>query len=153
MLHAMERNPDEARAGAVLPDDVPVIVYDGVCALCSGWVRFVLRRDGPIVRHRFVSAQSALGHLLYRRYGYDPDDPETLLLVTDARARVKSDAVLAVLNRFGGPWRALSRVTRLVPARWRDAAYDRLARNRYRLGRRLPACERPPPGTEERFLG
>ena len=33
------------KAVPAFPDDRPLIVFDGVCALCSGFVRFVLRQD------------------------------------------------------------------------------------------------------------
>lgn len=56
----------------------PVIVFDGVCLLCSCWVRFVLRHDrsGCI---RFASMQSASGRALLERFNVDPDNPASLL--------------------------------------------------------------------------
>ena len=45
------------------PDDRPIIVFDGYCALCSGWARFVLRHDRR-ERYRLLAAQSPLGRAL-----------------------------------------------------------------------------------------
>jgi predicted DCC family thiol-disulfide oxidoreductase YuxK len=70
------------RDGAVpaFPDDRPIIVFDGFCALCSGWARFVLRHDRRAL-FRLLPAQSALGHALYVHYGLDPVDYETNILL------------------------------------------------------------------------
>ena len=48
------------------PDDRPIIVFDGHCAMCSNWARFVLRHDANGV-YRLLPAQSSLGRALYRR--------------------------------------------------------------------------------------
>lgn len=117
-----------------------------------GWVRLILGRDGVRVRHRFASAQSALGSALYRHYGYDPADPETLLVVDDGVMHAKRDAVSVVLAGLGFPWSLVARAARLVPARLAQRAYDCVARNRYRIWGRSSACMRPPPGTNARFL-
>jgi predicted DCC family thiol-disulfide oxidoreductase YuxK len=42
------------------PDDRPIIIFDGYCALCSGWAQFVLRHDARGV-YRLVAAQTQLG--------------------------------------------------------------------------------------------
>ena len=36
----------------------PVILFDGVCNLCNGFVQFVIARD-PAARFRFAALQSA----------------------------------------------------------------------------------------------
>lgn len=135
------------------PETVPLVVYDGVCALCSGWVRFILRRDGPRTRHLFASAQSPLGAALYRHYGFDPNDPETIMLIEDGVMHAKRDAVAAMLAGLGGPWRLPARALRLVPAGLANFGYDLVAKNRYRIGYRADSCIAPPPGTASRFLG
>ena len=135
------------------PDQVPLVVYDGVCGLCSGWVRFILARDGARERHRFASAQSPLGQALYRHYGYDPSDPETLLVIEDGVMHAKRSAVAAVLAGLGRPWSLFAHAVNLIPSRAAERAYDLVARNRYRIGYRAAACIPPPPGTASRFLG
>jgi len=64
------------------PDDKPIIIFDGYCALCSGWATFVLRHD-PEGKFRLLSAQSPLGHALYVHYGLDPQDYETNILISE----------------------------------------------------------------------
>jgi len=130
--------------------EAPVIVFDGVCALCSRWVRFLLRFDRA-GRYRFAAMQGAHGRRLLSAHGLDPDDPMSFLLLEDGRALTDSDAILRVLAGLGGPWR-LATSARLLPRRWRDAAYRALARNRYRWFGRHDACYLPTPAQAARFL-
>ena len=58
------------------PDDHPIIVFDGHCVLCSGWVSFILRHDRHAI-YRLLPAQAALGQALYVHYGLDPKNFET----------------------------------------------------------------------------
>jgi predicted DCC family thiol-disulfide oxidoreductase YuxK len=132
------------------PDDKALIVFDGVCVLCSGFARFVLKRD----RHfafRLTTAQSPLGQALFRHYGLATDDFETNLVLADGRPHAKLDTVAVAGTRLGGPWRLLS-LLRLVPRPIADWLYDRIARNRYRLFGRTEACMMPPPEWRDRFI-
>ena len=127
-----------------------IVVFDSVCVLCSANARFILKHDR--LRHfRLASMQSEAGAALYRRFGIDPSDPETLILVRGDRALRDSDAVLAIWSGLGWPWRAAA-VARLVPAALRDPVYRWVARNRYRLFGRLESCWLPDPDMADRFL-
>ena len=64
---------------------------------------------------------------------------------------VRSDAMLAIADYLGWPWRA-AYVFRLVPRRFRDWAYDLFARHRYRLFPRYERCPVPRPDVRARFL-
>lgn len=132
------------------PDDKALIVFDGVCVLCSGFARFVLKRD----RHfafRLTTAQSPLGQALYRHYDLDTQEFETNLVLADGRAAAKLDTVALAGERLGGAWRALS-LLRLLPRVLADWLYDRVARNRYALFGRTATCMIPPPEWRDRFI-
>lgn len=130
--------------------DDAVIVFDGVCVLCNGWVRFLLRHDHAR-RFRFAAMQGEAGERLLAAHGLDVDDPFSFLLLDARGAHVDSDAVLDVLAALGWPWRA-SAMLRLLPRPWRDAAYRTLARNRYRWFGRHDACMVPAATDADRFL-
>lgn len=136
-----------AQTPAVQP---PVLVFDGVCLLCSAWVDFVLRHDrgGRIC---FAAMQGEAGRSLLRRHGLDADDPLSFLYVSDGRALSQSDAVLRLLADLGGIWR-LSGVLRLLPRSLRDAGYRLIARNRYRWFGRREHCLLPAAAVRARFL-
>ena len=132
------------------PDDRPIIVFDGHCALCSGWVSFVLRHDRAAA-FRLLPAQTALGAALYRHYRLDPKDYETNILIADGDAFFKSESAIRMLERLGTPWSA-ARVLRLLPVLLRDRLYDIVARNRLRWFGRREACLISAPRYEDRFL-
>ena len=148
-----ERPPYSYRADPAVPrfpDDKAMLVFDGVCVLCSGFARFILERDSDFA-FRFTTAQSPLGQALFRHYGLATDDFETNLVLADGRAYAKLDSVAIAGVRLGGLWRLLS-VLRLVPRPIADWTYDRVARNRYRLFGRSEACMMPPPEWRKRFI-
>ncbi|MFS2111339.1 thiol-disulfide oxidoreductase DCC family protein [Sphingomonas sp. Sphisp140] len=131
-------------------DAGPIILFDGVCVLCTANARFVLRHDRR-GHFQLASVQSEAGQALCRRFGVDPDDPDTMLVIEGGRARRDSDGVLAIAEGLGWPWRAAG-VLRVVPRRWRDALYRRVARNRYRLFGKREACWVPSAEQRARIL-
>lgn len=141
----MDRAWTPAPAAGV-PDGL--ILFDGVCVLCSRWVGFVAARDAG--RFRFTAVQSPYGRALATRLGISTEAPETNAVVLGGVAYFKSDAALAVLELLPG-WR-FTRVVRLLPRVVRDGLYDRVAQNRYRLFGRTDACMVPPPGLARRVL-
>lgn len=143
-------NPANPHPSSNAPHDGPVVVFDGVCALCSGWVRFLLRHDRR-ARFRFAAMQDRVGHDLLVAHGIDPADPVSFLLVDEGAAWHDSDGVIEVLRRLGGLWRAAV-LLRIVPRTLRDRAYRLLARNRYRVFGRRETCMVPPTEVRARFL-
>ncbi|MEN5042069.1 thiol-disulfide oxidoreductase DCC family protein [Stenotrophomonas sp. TWI1149] len=132
------------------PSAEAVIVFDGVCALCSRWVRFLLRFDTR-GRYRFAAMQGAQGRALLQAHGLAPEDPTSFLLLDAGRAWTGTDAILRVLTGLGGAWRLVG-VLRGLPRRLRDPAYRALARNRYRWFGRHDTCFLPTPAQATRFL-
>jgi predicted DCC family thiol-disulfide oxidoreductase YuxK len=131
-------------------DGEAVVVFDGVCVLCSGWVDFLLRHDRR-GQFRFAAMQTEAGRALLAGSGLDPDDPLSFLLIDSKGAHTDSDAVLAILARVGWPWRVAG-VFRLLPRALRDRGYRWLARNRYRWFGKKEACYLPDAETRHRFL-
>ncbi|RUU97023.1 DUF393 domain-containing protein, partial [Mesorhizobium sp. M6A.T.Cr.TU.017.01.1.1] len=68
----------------------PLIVFDGVCVLCSGFVRMVVRLDRQ-GRFRFATAQSPFGEALFRKHGLRTDSYETNLVLIDGVAFTRLD--------------------------------------------------------------
>jgi predicted DCC family thiol-disulfide oxidoreductase YuxK len=130
------------------PDD-DVILFDGVCVFCSRWVRFVVDRD-EARRFRFTAIQSAYGARLAQALGIDPKDPDTNAVLHGGVAYTKSDAALTVLSLL--PGLSLARVFLAVPRPLRDAVYNLVARNRYRIFGRLDACIVPDASMRARVL-
>ena len=133
------------------PEGGPILVFDGVCVLCNGWVRFLLRHDTR-ARYRFAAMQGDSGRALLARHGLDPDDPASLLLVDEAGAHTDTVAIRRVLQGLGGGWRLPAAVIGALPRALIDPVYRFVARNRYRWFGRHAVCALPPPEARERFL-
>lgn len=116
-----------------------IILFDGDCAYCNGWVNWIRKRDRT-GRFRYFALASPEGIALRDRHGIPPRI-DSVVLVQDDQAYVKSTAawrILAVLPRL----RALATALRFVPRPLRDLGYDLIARNRHRLGLK-DACQLP----------
>src|SRR4051812_44030261 len=133
---------------AAWPDD-DVILYDGVCIFCSRWIRFVAVRDVN-ERFRFTAIQSAYGTRLAQAFGIDPADPDTNAVIHGGSIAFRSDAALTVLSLLPG-WRWV-RMLRAVPKPLRDAVYNLVAQNRYRIFGKYDACYLGDPAFRSRVL-
>ena len=134
-----------------MAEQASVIVFDGVCVLCSRWVDFVLRHDRS-GQFRLAAMQGAHGRALLRAHGLSADDPVSFLLVRDGRGYTDTEAITHVLRAFGGRWRLAAVLLRAIPRACRDPAYRWVARHRYRLFGRRASCRLPEPAQAWRFL-
>ena len=143
------RRPASKDAGRERADP-PIVLFDGVCVLCSGFVQFVIRRD-PEARFRFAPMQSQPGQALLRRFGRPLEDWDSNALIEDGIIYLKSAAVFRILWSLSGVW-PLFALGRVLPRRLCDWVYDRVARSRYRLFGRREACLVPTAELRARFL-
>jgi predicted DCC family thiol-disulfide oxidoreductase YuxK len=134
----------------VAPPDAPVVLFDGVCALCNRFVDFALRHDRA-ARLRFAALQSPPGRALLAGAGLDPEALDSVVLVCCGRVYRESAAALRVLAELGLPW-SLAAAGLAVPRPLRDAVYRFVARRRYAWFGRRDACRVPTPAERARFL-
>src|SRR5262249_32873349 len=133
------------------PDDRPIMIFDGYCALCSASANFMLRHDHRAV-YPLLRAQSPLGPALYLHSGIDPQvEYETNILIEDGRAWFRSESSIRLLEGLGWPWR-LAAIFRILPLFIRDPMYDLIARNRFRFFGRRDTCYLPQQRYHDRFL-
>jgi predicted DCC family thiol-disulfide oxidoreductase YuxK len=126
-----------------------LILFDGVCVLCSRSVRFVLEHDRDRW-FRFTPIQSTLGRALSERFGISLETPETNAVIVRGRAYFKADSAIEVLQRL--PRWSWARVFLLVPRTLRNFVYDCVAQRRYRLFGRTDSCMVPTPDISARFV-
>lgn len=124
----------------------PVILFDGVCHLCNGFVQFVLRRDPP-GRFAFAPLQS---HFSLQRLGRD--HLESIALVDKGEVVYAEIAVIRILSQLTPPWRWLARIVSWLPQPILASSYRMVARHRYRLFGRDEFCVLPKPEWKARFL-
>jgi len=133
-----------------------IVLYDGVCAMCNGVVRFTLERDRSR-RFLFAALQDPFSREILARHGRNADDLDTMGVVIDhalpsERVLVKSRAAIHVLNEIGALWKLLAALLDVFPTRWLDRAYGLIVRNRYRVFGRYDTCPLPSPEDRARFV-
>jgi predicted DCC family thiol-disulfide oxidoreductase YuxK len=144
-------NPATELPLPVDPREHPIVLFDGVCSLCEGVVRFSITRD-PDARLRFTPLQSELGRMLLQHYGFDLGSIDAVVLVDADGAHDRSTAVLRLAGHLRAPWRWLGRPLLWIPRRLRDVVYDFVARHRFHWFGRRDACLVPTPELRARFL-
>jgi len=143
------------QAHDIVKNNAHIILFDGVCKLCAGWVQFVIQRD-PQARFKFVSVQSQPGKRLLAWCGLPTNDDEsmhyeTMAYIEHGRPYFKSEAFLRVVRLLKHPWPILA-LGHGAPIAVRDWLYERIARNRYRLFGKRAACLVPSGKLSERFI-
>lgn len=146
-MNEAERNAIEGKA---------LLLYDGICALCNGVVKFLMKHDG-LDRFRFAPLQSELGREVLAHFDIH-SFPDGVVLITNAltpaeRIYRRSDAVQESLQELGPPWKYTGKALNLLPCFLREWCYGMIARYRYRLFGRYNACPVPSPEQRSRLLG
>jgi predicted DCC family thiol-disulfide oxidoreductase YuxK len=127
-----------------------VILFDGVCNLCNGFVQFVIARD-PSGRFRFGALQSEGAQRLLASTPHTGPVPDSIVLVDEGRVFTRSTAALRVARHLTFPWR-LAYLFKFVPRPLRDGIYDWVASHRYGWFGRRDVCMVPTPELRVRFL-
>lgn len=152
-MNLTHRAPYAYRDDPAVPDfddSGPRTVMDARCGLCARGARWIARndRDGAF---RIIPMQSDLGAALFTHFGLDLADPASWLFLEDGRGYTSLDAIMRVGARLGGP-SSLLRAFRILPRGLQDRAYGLIARNRYRLSRRVDLCALPDPEVQRRLI-
>lgn len=127
-----------------------IILFDGVCNLCNGFVQFVLKNEQKKTI-RFTSLQSKIGQKLVKEYQIDSQEMDSIVFIKDGKSYIKSRAVLSILNYLVFPWNVLV-IFKWVPTPLSNMVYDLIARNRYRFFGKQESCWLPTPDFKMRFL-
>jgi predicted DCC family thiol-disulfide oxidoreductase YuxK len=128
----------------------PLVLYDGVCGLCSRSVRFLIKRDRDKVL-RFAPLQGETAARMREQYPQIPETLESVVLIEDGRAHLRSKAFLHVSRYLTRPWR-WGWYFRWMPGFLLDLGYRLIARFRYRIWGKTDTCELPAPDERARFL-
>jgi predicted DCC family thiol-disulfide oxidoreductase YuxK len=129
----------------------PLILFDGVCNLCNGWVRFIIRRD-PNRIFRFAAQQTPTGQAIVQDYMGNASALPSVILIDANAIYAESDAILQIFGRLAPPWSWIA-FLRIIPRRARDACYHFVGRHRYRWFGRTEVCPVPSPDIRSRFIG
>ena len=127
-----------------------IILFDGVCVLCSAWANFMIQHD-PQYQFKLVSVQSKLGQQLLSTYQLPTDHFETMVLLEQGQLYTESTAFLRIIQRVDFPYSIL-KYGKVIPKAVRDFAYRRIALNRYWLFGQTEQCYVVTPDIQQHFL-
>ena len=128
----------------------PIILFDGVCNLCSKSVQRVLKNERSSL-HLFASLQSDYGRKKVEEFGGDPDKVDSIVLIQNGKVYYKSRAVMRIAAKMKFPY-PLVYFFWPIPYFARDWIYVWIANNRYKWYGKLEECWLPSPEFKERFL-
>jgi predicted DCC family thiol-disulfide oxidoreductase YuxK len=132
-----------------------IVLYDGVCGLCNRLNQFLLKRDRKD-RLRFASLQSEFAQRVLRAHDLDAADLDTVYVVLNhgtagETALARSDAIIHAVQQLGGIWKIIS-LGKLLPRSLKNAIYNVVARNRYRVFGKSDSCVLPEPRHRQKFI-
>ncbi len=134
-------------------NNAPIILFDGVCNLCNGFVNLLIRIDKKATL-RFMPLQSdktektkALTSVMNDL----PDNPSSVILIEGEKISLKSNAVLRIAAYLPWPWKVL-KYFGFLPNKMRDSIYDFIARHRYQWFGKSNHCMVPTPDVQKRFV-
>jgi predicted DCC family thiol-disulfide oxidoreductase YuxK len=128
----------------------PIVLFDGVCNLCNGLVKFIIKGDRR-AKIRFTPLQSAAGKLFLLKYGLPSTDINSVVFIKGDKYFLRSSAILHLLRELGGAWKLFYGLL-IIPPIIRDFFYDIIARTRYRIFGRTDSCMVPSEEEKNRFL-
>ncbi len=134
----------------IIPSDKKIVLFDGVCNLCSGSVQFILKRDKKN-QFLFGSLQGDYGQQVLQQYHLPTDNFNSFMLLEGDKLYTRSSGALRMLKHLGGGWGLLYGFM-IVPKFIRDAVYNFVATNRYKWFGKKEACWLPRPEWKEKFL-
>jgi predicted DCC family thiol-disulfide oxidoreductase YuxK len=145
-----DRAVSSSRSPADRGSATPIILFDGVCGLCNGFIDWVLRHDKRSA-FRFAPLLSNSGRVLLAQHGLAPNYIESIVLLDGTKTYYRSTAALQILRRLGLPW-SIATVFIVLPPHLRDIPYDFIAERRYRWFGRTQQCRIPSASERARFI-
>ena len=130
--------------------DKPIVLFDGVCNLCNGAVKFIIKHDKKNAI-QFAALQSETGRKLLAKYNFPVDELNSFILIEGNKAYDRSTGALKVVKKFNRLWPLLYGFI-IVPKFFRDGIYNWIGKNRYKWFGKKDACMIPTPQLRARFL-
>ena len=131
-------------------EDNPIILFDGVCNFCNAGVNFIIRQDKKNI-FRFAALQSKTGQQLAEQYHLPKKNFDSFILIDEGKVYNRSAAGFKVYGKLPWYWK-WTQIFWIVPRFITDAAYDFIAKNRYKWFGKKKQCMIPTPDVRNRFL-
>lgn len=127
-----------------------IILFDGVCNLCSVSVQFIIERDHDNI-FKFASLQSNYGQEVLKKHQLPSEDFDSFILLENNQIYQRSTAALKVAKQLSWPLKAMY-VFIIIPPFIRNFVYNFIAKNRYKWFGKKNECWLPTPDLKAKFL-
>jgi predicted DCC family thiol-disulfide oxidoreductase YuxK len=131
-------------------DDMKIVLFDGICNFCNASVNMIMVRDKKNV-FKFAAMQSPAGIEQQKKFGFNPNDLKTFILIDDGKVYTKTTAALRVAKHLGFPY-SMAYIFIIIPPFIRNIVYNIIAKYRYRWFGKTEACRIPTPEERAKFL-
>ncbi len=127
-----------------------IVLFDGVCNLCNGFVNFIIKQDKK-ARIKFVTLQSDIAKDILKVHQINHFELNSVIVLIDDKIYTKSSAALMILNELGGVWKIFFAFY-IIPKFIRDFFYNIVAKYRYILFGKKEICIIPSQELVDRFI-
>lgn len=127
----------------------PLLLYDGHCALCNGFVGFILRFDKK-KKFRFAALHSEVSSYYQKKFNWD-SNADTVILIAEDTVYMYHHAAFKVLQLLGLPW-SLFLIFKIIPSFISKAIYKVIARKRYHWFGKYESCPIPKVENRKQFI-
>jgi predicted DCC family thiol-disulfide oxidoreductase YuxK len=127
-----------------------VVLFDGVCNLCSRSIQFIIKHDKK-KQFRFASLQSSFGQKIMKQFDLPINELNSFILLQGNNIYTKSTGALKILKSLNGLL-PLNYGFIIVPKFLRDAVYNFIAKHRYKWFGKKEECWIPTPELQQLFF-
>ena len=116
-----------------------IVYFDGVCGLCDWSVNLLVKMDTQ-KNLKFSSLQGKSGQILLSDLKIDLNEFNTVIFKVNDQVYTKSTAVFKIIQSIGGFFKILL-IFNLLPTRFNDWVYSKIAKYRYKYFGKLDKCD------------
>ena len=127
-----------------------IILFDGVCNLCNGFVQFIIKRDQNAI-FKFAALQSDFGQAFLKSQNLNPVELKSVILIVGEKIYTQSKAALKIIQYLDGAWK-LGYAFIIVPPFIRNGFYKIVSKYRYKWFGKKNQCMVPTVDLKGRFL-
>lgn len=129
-----------------------IVLFDGVCNLCNGFIDFVIKRDKS-KRIFYSSLQDTQSKTLVNEFGIQlEDDFSTIYYYSEGKIYSESTAILKIFKELSPMYRLIAKVGLVIPTFIRNGMYKVISKNRYFLFGKKNTCRIPTPEEKGQFI-
>ncbi len=134
-----------------IPKNKKIILFDGVCNLCTASVQFIIKHDKNDV-FRFASNQSEIGQKIIKETTIDMQKTDSIILYdTNTGYFIESEAAFKIAKELKGLYHYLYYFI-FLPRGFTNFIYKFIAKNRYKWFGKQQYCLIPNPELKAKFL-